>query len=388
MSASSIGSSAQGHYEIFANFSSRWYEKFISPLPSSFPSGAAVMELASRVKYLMAGTLVFILLVVYRYISSEILVKGIVSEARAIDTELYDDFMMNLPAIKGKLGKKFKETVCHFYQTIQPHQADARVKEAFKIVCAAEKNFDALNKLKGAIFFRTGGSAGKIDKSGTIQLPQDGNCLFHALGYGLTLLESELRSHQKRHDFPVDHVSIRAEVTAWMRAHVKEDLQLAKEIDNAIIEWCPLLDQQQASERKTIDAEKQRPEEVGHKKLDFGQLESAHQERAKLIKILKEVTAEKPGTLEIRKLYIEMTAEEGAFASGPHMYAFCKLNPDIGIRISRKVHFEARDQLPAREVISNDFNLPFNERAQFFINPVFNLAADHFDLCVETIPKS
>jgi hypothetical protein len=352
----------------------------------------------------MAGALVVILLVVYRYISTgssdrgsgptptaktpgvapaslpKILVEEILKEARAIDTEFYDVLMKNLPAIKGEAGIKFKERVLRFYETNQPHIVDLSVDKAFKAVSAIKKNFDDLQELKGAIFFNTGGSVGKIDKSGTIQLPKDGNCLFHALGQGLTLLEDTLRSERLWRDFPVDHANIRARVIEWMRAHIKEDVQLAKEIDNAVIEWCPLLDQQQAKERMTIEAEKARS--------DCRELEKTYQERTKLINLLKKVTVDKPGTPEIRELYIKMTEGEGDFASGPHMYAFCKLNPEIGIRICRKICFVSTDGSDRREFISNDFNLPFNEGARFFINPVFNLAGDHFDLRVETIPKS
>ncbi len=418
MNTPSIDSPAQRHFNWVVSNGSKWCGRLVSPLNAPFLSSAAVIELAARVKYIIAAAIAAVLLL-YQFASRtsqqrssstltpsagaggvnpssstppsltgassigstggiETLSGDCGSDAKAIDEYFFNVIMQDLSLIRAKEGIAFVKKI-HEYKV--RYSTDPASFKAMQMVLAVESNFKALSALKGAIFFKTNAMLGRIDDANVLRLSPDGNCLFHALGHGLHLLEDTLKTAGVWRNFPTDHLAIRIEVTRWIKENVAKDKRLRAEIDSAIIEYCPILEEQQTLDFLSIKAARATS--------DVTELERACQEKAKQLAVLKTVTVEKPGTPEAHKLYIEMTSGEGKFASGPHMYAFCKLNPAIGIRISRKVIFPGRDGTQPREAMSNDFNPPFNAGARFIINPVFNLAADHFDLLVQTatIPK-
>jgi hypothetical protein len=236
-----------------------------------------------------------------------------------------------------------------------------------------EQNYRFLLDMKGAIF---------LTKTYTIQddklpMPSDGNCLFHTLGAGLCLLEPEMTRRGMWNGFPFDHESIREKVNEWMIAHLKTDAKLKEHIDNAIMEYCPILEVQQRRDRLSVELDNRTIDDD----LDY-------QEKEKQIAILRSVQFDSPGTLQAHKLYIEMTRGLGKFASSPQMYAFCQLNPNVGIVVAKTLCFPGRNGAPDRKEVSFDQFPPFNPDARFIIKPHFNESGDHFDLNISVDQRS
>jgi hypothetical protein len=365
---------------------SNWMGKLISPLGAPMLSRDGVIELAARVKLIMGFALLLLIVVAMRYSSSlksapaasltpggpgesTTLSGPIGTEVKGIGTD-FDALLQNLRQLRGEAGKRLQARIELFSRTFD--NALPANRRCFEMVKSIEENYKGLLQLKGAVFLKTGGTMNKIDDKGVLQLPSDGNCLFHSLAGGLVLLESTLKEHGLWNNaFPVDNFGIRDSVNRYIIAHVANDRELQAEIDNAILEYVPILDRQQAVDHAHIEAERLNGSDVSG-------LLRAYQAKAAQIEILRTVKEDVPGRFEAHEAYITMTSGDEAFASSPHIYAFCKLYPAVGVRVSRKI------QVPDRGlIISNEYNLPFNPTARFFINPVFNAAGDHYDLLVE-----
>jgi hypothetical protein len=349
---------------------SEWVGRLIAPLHASVLSKEGMGEIAERVRYMGLAAIIALIVISIRFISSRETTASIAESAdksttpsgdiardlKIIEVQ-FDELLKNLRGLKGQAGTNLNERIQNF------KRAYANSVTTVELI---ESNYKFLLEMNGAIFF----TKSYMDDQNIVHMPQDGNCLFHALGRGLALLEPQLRRNGVWNNFPQDHLSIREKVTDYIRTHIHQDQELQGHIDNAIVEYIPILIEQQRKDHLTIKSEEG--------KSDVSELTAAYEAKEIQINALKSADA------EIRRaMYLQMTQDEGKFTSTPHMFAFCKLNPAVGIRISRKIEFPARNGAPAREVISNDFDLPFNPEASLFINPVYNKTGDHFDLHID-----
>ena len=272
----------------------------------------------------------------------------------------FDDLLKKLRDLRGPTGNEFAAKIKQFYDIHKGSESDP----AFALVQAEEQNYNKLLEMQGAIFFA---KSYRINNDAIIPMPGDGNCLFHALGAALHLLEPEMSRQRLWNDFPFDHLEIRRRVTQWMKDHYQTDAELKQKIKDAILEFCPILEKQITEEQSSLEAGGKQPD-------------PSYLEKQGWLEILKTVSLDGPDNLEAYKTYIGITEKEGRFASSPQIYTFCKLNPKIGIQISRTILIKGKEGAPDRTIISNDFDLPFNPAAQFQINPVYNVSGDHFDL--------
>ena len=282
-------------------------------------------------------------------------------DAKKID-EAFDELSKNLSGLRGKAGEAFIAQVQKFYIDHQNNKNDPSYARAFELVQFNEKTYKALLEMRGAIFFAKTFS----HDDNTVPVPSDGNCLFHALGIGLTFYEQILRS-DGIWNFPVDHLSIREEVTKWIIHNLDHDQALRQHLENAIVEFLPILDEQQERDRLTIETERGIS--------DVAALVRSYGEKAEQIQVLR------TGDVQARYLaYIEMTRHEGKFASSPQIYAFCKLNPAICVQISRRIQMPARNGAQPYVIRSKDYDLPYNPEGRFVIDLAYSINGDHFDL--------
>jgi hypothetical protein len=281
----------------------------------------------------------------------------------------------NLCGIRAEAGRGFIVKVQEFRELHRDLKENPIHRKAFELVDFEEQNFKVLAEMRGAIFF----SKTYMDDQNIIRNLSDGNCLFHALGKGLSLLEPELRKTGGwNDDFPVDHANMRHAIHQWMLANLDSDEQLRAHIDSAIIEYCPILEEELEREILTLEVLAEDPN------IDLLQSALALTKKKVLVNILKTVSVDKPGSREAHETYLAMTRDEGKFASSPQIYAFCNLNPAVGVRISRRIEIPGKNGAEPRMIISKDFDLPFNPEAKYVINPVYNVAGNHFDLLIET----
>jgi hypothetical protein len=294
--------------------------------------------------------------------------SGIIGDDDKRIDAAFDVLLGNLESLRGDAGRVFGEQVQQFYRIHGHLRADPNFAKAFVHVEQNERNYQFLLEMKGAVFFPATYS---INNEGVVPLPQDGNCLFHALGAGLHLLEPEMTRKGVWNNFSFDHATIRKRVTDWMDSNLSTDAELKVHIDRAIMEYCPILEEQQRIYRLSVES-------VGRSVLN----DDDYQAKEKQLQILRAVQPDAPGTLQAHQLYLEMTRAQGKFASSPQMYAFCRLNPDVGIRVAKTLFFPGRNGAADRREVRFDSFLPFNPGAKFVIKPHFNEAGNHFDLNV------
>jgi hypothetical protein len=389
---------------------SEWMGKLVSPLHASLLSKDGLLELAGRVKFIVGLVIVALIVIATKYHSSvrpgpnpsadtsnltprgpstesppatesppdltpvllkEIsLLEKIRRDAEDIDNA-FNALLDNLQGLRKEEGEAFNKKVQDFYNTHDYLKDNPAFADAFKLVRFDENNYKFLLEMKGAIFF----TKSCINDAGIVQTPSDGNCLFHTLGRGLALLEPALKESGNWKDFPFDHGNMREQINKWIIDNFSTDAQLRAYIDSAIIEYCPILDEQQERDRLTIEAERATS--------DVTALVKAYDEKAAQIEILKTVTTDHPGDRKAHETYITMTRDEGKFVSSPQIYAFCRLNPAVGVVIYRRIKIPGRNGAEPREITSKDFDLPFNPDAKFLIKPVYSIAGDHFDLYID-----
>lgn len=366
----SPSSSTPSHHPV-----SVWGDGLVARLGISPQNPHGLIPLDGRVKVVFALVLVSLIALAVRYLWSSrfatqpsesldgsfspTLSGQIGDDARRI-ASLFDNLLKNLRDLRGSTGKEFAAKIQEFYSA---HQG-SETHPAFGLVRSGEQNYNRLLEMQGALFFA---KSYQINRDGIISMPGDGNCLFHGLGAALHLLQPEMFKQGLWNDFPFDHLEIRRRVTQWMKENYQTDDELKQKIKGAILEYCPILEKQLADEKSSLEVVGQQPD-------------PSYREKQRWLEILKTVTLDGPENLAAYQTYIDITEKEGSFASSPQIYAFCKLNPNIGIQISRTIRFEGKEGAPDRVIISNDFDLPFNPAAPFQINPVYNVSGDHFDL--------
>ncbi len=374
---------------------SEWAGRLVAPLGASLISKDGMMELVGRVYWIVA--LVLAAVIIFAAKNSHLIsrattqgpsstnstlstsetsaedsptLSGIVGDdARRIDAS-FDGLLRNLGSLRGDAGRVFSEQVQQFYRMHSHLRANVNFAKAFQLVEQNERNYQFLLEMKGAVFFPKTYS---INNEGEVPMPPDGNCLFHALGAGLHLLEPEMTRQGVWNNFPFDHVTIRKRVTDWMDRNLATDAELKVHFDRAIMEYCPILEDQQRTYKLSVEADERTVAQ-----------DADYQEKERQLAILRTVQPDAPGNLEAHQLYVDMTRAEGRFASSPQMYAFCRLNPDVGIVVAKKLYFPGRNGAPDRREVSFDQFLPFNPGARFVIKPQFNEAGDHFDLNVSS----
>jgi hypothetical protein len=372
---------------------SAWGARLVAPLDASLMSKEGMTEIAGRIYWIVALVIAAVIVFATKY--SHLLGRATASEAastsptgspagvvlddsptlsgeigddaRRIDAA-FDGLLRNLRSIRGEAGREFDETVQQFHQMHDGLKENPTYAKAFQLVELNERNYQFLLDMKGAVFFPKTYS---INNEGEVPMPPDGNCLFHALGAGLHLLEPEMTRRGVWNHFPFDHGTIRKRVTDWMDRNLAIDAELKVHIDRAIMEYCPILEDQQKTYRLSVVSD-------GRSIL----YDDAYQKKERQLAILRTVQSDAPGTLEAHQLYVDMTRAEGRFASSPQMYAFCRLNPDVGIVVAKKLYFPGRNGAPDRREMSFDAFPRFNPGAKFMIKPLFNENGDHFDLKV------
>lgn len=343
---------------------SQWFGKMMDSLSQirapSFEK-AEMIDLAHRVKWVVALGFVSLVFLAVRYRTtstakpeedlSPTLSGEIGKDVLRID-RAFEALLKNLPGLKGPQGQEFQQQLNQFYGLYKKEEHT----QQFVFVDSLNENYQLLLEMKGALFF----TRSSLDASGIMSAPADGNCLFHVLGRGLALLEPTLKQKGQWNDFPFDHTSMRQRITTWMKAHLSDEA-LQKHINAAIAEYVPILKKQQETEQASIEIRAQTE--------DVTELRRAYDKKQTSIQILE------AGGQKAWEAYIEMTSQDGNFASSPQIYAFCQLNPNIGVHIYRRIQMKGQQG----EIISKDFDLPFNDKAPFSIKVLYNVTGDHFD---------
>ncbi len=364
---------------------SNWGGKMVAPLNAPFLSRDGMLEVADRIKFIIALVL--------------LLVVGIVARSRLASAPVIGTHPQPPPSVPGtptlrpsspaqgrseqtrELNESFASTVkeinaqfdaifSDLKQLNQPNNLERALKDFhekfdkynkkdendfstyFKAIEHIESNLRFLKNMRENLFL----APLRLNDKGIIYQPSDGNCLFHALGEGLKLLKENLIQRGTWKEEPLDHEPLRKKIVAWMQEHISRNQQLEGYIDRAVGDYIEVREGQYRLEQEGLKVLQEQGEDI---RMASASLEKGLQE-------INELKAKDKKSKQ--DWYLAKAGHPAFFASSAEMYAFSQIYPAVSIHVWRELNGK----------YTNDFDAPFNE-SDLTINVAYNLNGDHFN---------